>query len=150
MTSIRHTHLSSAESQLGPKTQPRKWAILPEDDHRQLQRHLELCERTRQPAWPLLAHVLHHKIMTTEPVRNTQAHDLVTGGCRVIYSVDGGPFQTGLLAHRARSGVGSGVIPVSSLLGATMIGMRVGQRAPLLRDDGTIGTIAVLGVVQQA
>lgn len=138
----------SGPSYTGPRTRPRKWAILPEADHQQLQQHLEHCESTRHPAWTLLAHVLHHKIMTTEPVTNTHSTDLVTGGCHVVYSVDGGPFETGLLVQRARASLGSGVIPVASLLGATLIGMRVGQRAPLLRDDGTIGTITVLGVNQ--
>ncbi len=148
MSDIHDGNLPNPENHHGPKTRPRKWSILPEADHRQLRRHLDLCEGTGTPASKLLAHVLLHKIATTEPVRDMLARDLVTGGCRVIYSVDGGPIQTGLLVHRARSGLASGVVPVSSLLGATLIGMRVGQRAPLLRDDGTVGTITVQGVIQ--
>ncbi len=148
MSSIHDTYLPVPESRAGPKTRPRTWSILPDADHRQLRRHLDLCEDGRHPASALLAYVLRYKIMATEPVWNVYASDLVTGRCRVIFSVDRGPIQTGLLAHRARSGLASGVIPVCSLLGATLIGMRVGQHAPLLREDGTIGTISVLGVVQ--
>jgi hypothetical protein len=39
-----------------------------------------------------------------------------------------------------------GIISVASLIGATLIGMRKLQRAPLLRDDGEIETIVVLDV----
>ena len=146
MTSIHDTLSSSTDKRLGPKTRSRRRSILPEADHLQLQRHLELCEGLQQPAWRLLAYILHNKIMTTEPVGNLIARDLVTGGCCVTYSLDGGPGQTGLLVHRARSGSGSGVIPVSSLLGATLIGMRVGQRAPLLCEDDAIMSLSVLDV----
>ncbi|MDX2482693.1 MAG: hypothetical protein QNK42_03440 [Pseudodonghicola sp.] len=146
MSSIHHTRLSGPANTLGPKARSRKWSILPEVDYRQLQHHLNQCESTGHPASPLLSHVLLHKLMTLEPVDNVYAGDLVTGGCQVAYSIDQNPALTGLLVHRARSGEASGVIPVSSLLGATLIGMRVGQRAPLLQEDGTIGTLSVLGV----
>jgi hypothetical protein len=53
----------------------------------------------------------------------------------------------------ARSGVLSmsrmpipGCLLVASLLGATLIGMRKLQKAPLLRDDGQIETVVVLDV----
>ena len=150
MIRSRETHLSVPGNHPGPRTPPRKWAILPEDDHRQLQKHLEICESARKPGWAMLAHVLHHKIMTAEPVKSVPADGLVTGGCRVTFSVDGGPHQTGLLTQRARSGLGGCVIPVSSLLGATLIGMRVGQRAPLPSVDGTVCTVAVLDVAHPA
>lgn len=138
------------ESGLGTSTRPRvprrKWAILPADDYRQLQRHLDLCESARPPGWAMLAHVLHHKIMTAEPVPTVRVNDMVTDGCRVTYSVDDGPPQIGLLTQRARSGLDNGVIPVFSLMGATLIGMRIGQRAPLPSVDGTVYTVTVLDV----
>ncbi|TDE33064.1 hypothetical protein [Antarcticimicrobium sediminis] len=146
MSSIHHTRLPSSANTLGPKARSHKWSILPEADYRQLQHHLNQCESTGRPASLLLSHVLLHKLMTLEPVDNVYAGDLVTGGCQVAYSVDQKPASSGLLVHRARSGGASGVIPVSSLLGATLIGMRTGQRAPLLHEDGTIGTLSVLSV----
>ncbi|MFZ1469999.1 MAG: hypothetical protein WAT09_13630 [Paracoccaceae bacterium] len=139
-------NLSILDNNAGPRIPPRKWAILPADDYRQLQRHLELCENTRPPGWAMLAHVLHHKIMTAEPVPIRRVTDMVTGGCRVTYAVDDGPPQIGLLTQRARSGLHNGVIPVSSLMGATLIGMRIGQRAPLPSVDGTVYTVTVLDV----
>lgn len=146
MKSIDDTFPSDTQNQFGPRSRPRMRTLLPEVDHQRLQQHLQLCEREGHPAWKLLAYVLRDKIMTTEPVVNLHAPNLVTGGCRVTYSVNGGEGQTGLLIHRARSGSRSGVIPVSSLLGATLIGMRAGQRAPLLCEDGTIESLAVLDV----
>jgi hypothetical protein len=146
MTSIQNTRIFGRDTYFGPRIPPRKRSILPETDHQKLQQHLGLCEGLRQPSWTLLAYVLHNKILTTEPIASLYARDLVTGGCHVTYSVNGGPRQTGLLVHRARSGSSSGVIPVASLLGATLIGMRVGQRAPLLSEDGAIMSVSILNV----
>lgn len=146
MTSIHETDTTATLNQVALRTRPRIRAVLPEADHKLLQRHLVQCEEMRLPHWTLLAYVLHHKIMNTEPVAEFHAGDLVTGGCEVSYSVNGGPEQKALISHRARSGVGSGVILVASLLGATLIGMRVGQRAPLLREDGEILSLSVLDV----
>lgn len=150
MTSISQTQLRRPEGRHGPKVLGPESSALPEADHQQLRHHLDQCETSRKPGWTLLSNVLRHKAMKTEPVRDLQDSDLATGGSHVTFSVDGGHAQSGLLSHQARSGLASGVIPVSSLLGATLIGMRVGQRAPLLFDDGSIGTVQVLGVVQPA
>lgn len=148
MTSISQTHLRRPETRQGPKVLGPESSALPETDHQQLRRHLDQCETTRRPGWALLANVLRHKAMKTQPVRDLHDSDLATGGSHVTFCVDNGHQQTGLLSHQARTGLASGVIPVSSLLGATLIGMRVGQRAPLLFDDGSIGTVTVLGVAQ--
>lgn len=148
MANIGEITRSAPAFRLGPKRQGRPPALLPDSDYRRLHEHLEQCEAADQPARPLLAHVLDHKIRTTRPAGDAELGDVVTGGCRVTYSVDGAPSETGLLVHRARSDLGSGVIPVASLLGATLIGMQVGQRAPLLFEDGRVGAISVLAVPQ--
>jgi len=146
MSSIRQTRLSSSETPPDARARLRNRSILPEADYRHLQHHLNQCDSTAQTASPFLSHVILRKLTTRQPSADAQAGDLVTGGCQVVYSVDRHPAAIGLLVHRARAGGASGVIPVSSLLGATLIGMRVGQRAPLLHEDGTIGTLSVLGV----
>lgn len=146
MTGTRQARAPTTLSQSGPRTRPRVRKVLPEADYLSLQRHLEQCEHMRQHDWTLLAYVLRHKIMTTEPVADLFVPGLVTGGCQVTYSVNGGASQTGLISHRARSGSGSGVISVASLLGATLIGMRLGQRAPLLCADGAVMSLSVLDV----
>ena len=146
MTCIHDTIAFTTDLHPSPRTPSRVRSDLPEADYLHLQRHLEMCDVVQRPAWRLLAHVLRNKIATTRPVAEHNARDLVTGGSCVTYAVDGGPGETGLLVHRARSGSGSGVIPVSSLLGATLIGMRIGQRAALLCEDGAIMSVTVLEV----
>ena len=139
-------HEPGCTNRVGPRAGARKWAILPADDYQQLQRHLDLCESARPPGWAMLAHVLRHKIMSVDPVMTARVKDMVTGGSRVTYAVDDGAPQDGLLTQRARSGQQNGVIPVFSLMGATLIGMRTGQRAPLPSVDGTVYTVTVLDV----
>lgn len=135
----------------GPGFRPRIRSVLPDADHQQLQRHLEACERNKGSSWTLLAYVLHSKIANIEPITTPAERDIVTGGCRVSYSVNGGANQTGLLVHEARpNALSSGVIAVPSLLGATLIGMRIGQRAPLLCEGGAILSVLVVDVVPPA
>lgn len=119
---------------------------LPEADYEKLQEHLEDCECALRPNSKLLAYVLANKLMNTRPVSGVHRDDVVVGGSRVTYVIDQEVAQTGLLSHRARTGLSSGVIPVASLLGATLIGMRAGGRAPLLYEDGTIRKLFVTGV----
>ncbi|MFP7571184.1 hypothetical protein [Marivita sp. S2033] len=122
--------------------------FLPESDYAKLRDHLADCEAALRPSSALLAHVLSHKLMTTEPVSGAPDTSVVVGGCHVTYSIDDGVAQSGLLVHNARAGMASGVIPVASLLGAALIGMRAGHHAPLLREDGSIGRVKVLDAGQ--
>lgn len=119
---------------------------LPEADYEKLQEHLEHCECALRPSSKLLAYVLANKLMNTRPVSDFHCDDLVVGGSRVTYIVDTEAAQTGLLSHRARTGLSTGIIPVASLLGATLIGMRIGGRAPLLFEDGSIRRLFVTDV----
>lgn len=125
--------------------------VLPEVDYRHLLQHLEVCEENRGPAWILLAYVLQNKLANTKPVKTPVGQDIVTGGSLVSYSVGGGAPSSGLLVHRVRPGVQQGdVIKVASLLGATLIGMRAGQRGPLLCEDGSVKSLLVLDTVPPA
>ncbi len=121
-------------------------STLPEADHQKLQTHLENCDGAILPGSTLLAYVLANKLMNTRPVADLHRSDLVVGGSLVTYAVDGDGPQTGLLVHSARTGTAGGVIRVASLLGATLIGMQLGQRAPLLQEDGSISTLRVIDV----
>ena len=95
----------------------------------------------------MLAYVLHSKIANIERIPAPVERDIVTGARRVFYSVNGGAIETGLLVHDARPNAPlSGVISVPSLLGATLIGMRIGQRPSLLCEGGVILSIMVVDV----
>jgi len=146
MFSVRRLQPATPNDTVCSMTSPREAAKLPAADRQELRHHLETCETASHVARPFLAHLLRHKLTSPEKLGSAAPNDVVVGGCCVSYSIDGGQGRTGLLLHRARKGSGSGVIPVSSLLGATLIGMRVGIRAPLLCDNGTIVALTVLKV----
>lgn len=146
MTRILQMHPAPTDTSTRPTTPVRAATPLPASDRQHLVRHLKRCVSDGTPPRPLLQHVLDHKVKVTHSVDGACPDDLVCCGRLVTWSVDGGPARTGLLTHRARAGANSGVIAVASLLGATLIGMRVGQRAPLLCDDGTIVSLEILNV----
>ncbi|RKF14767.1 hypothetical protein D6850_07765 [Roseovarius spongiae] len=129
----------------GPRMRPMRSVALPDEDRRQLRRHLRQVDASGRT---FLGHVLRHKVESSAPDEDETPRDVVTGASCVTYAIDDGPAQTGLLNHRARPGAASGVIPVCSLLGAALIGMRKGQSAPLLCEDGAIVTLTVLDVDQ--
>ncbi len=146
MSRIQRLHTAEPASRTIRKSPTRVARHLPAADRQHLERHLKRCADDGTPAAPLLRHVLDHKVQSTTPLEGQCPRDLVCSGRLVTWSVDGGPARTGLLSHRARTGSHSGVIAVASLLGATLMGMRVGQQAPLLREDGAILSLTVLKV----
>ncbi len=143
MHSTDPNRLTTSDGYSGVKTAPMRAAALPDEDRRLLKQLLQQPDIADRP---FLGHVLRHKISATVQGDRDMCNEVVTGSTCVTYSVDGGPAQTGLLHHRARTISDTGVIPVCSNLGATLIGMQVGQRAPLLREDGTIASLRVLDV----
>lgn len=96
----------------------------------------------------MLAYVLQNRIVNTEPSHRPVDRDIVVGRNEVIYSVSGASVEVGLLVHQPNVGPRQRrTIPVSSLLGATLIGMRIGQRAPLLCEDGSVKSLVVVDTV---
>ncbi|MEQ8933169.1 MAG: hypothetical protein RIE24_03285 [Silicimonas sp.] len=94
-------------------------------------------------AYPIiLTGFLRHKLRTAGAAPDPVPDSLVTAGCLVTYMVSDSDIETEFLTFDPMPSVGS--IPVSSLLGATMIGMRRGQKAPLLREDGGIVSLVIL------
>lgn len=127
------------------RVRPRGRAVLPVADYDLLLEYLEICERDRGPNWALLAYVLQNRIVNTEPSHRPVDRDIVVSGSKVTYSVGGASVEVGLLVHQPNAGPRQrGIIPVSSLLGATLIGMRIGQRAPLLCEDGSVKSLVVV------
>lgn len=151
MSSIRHPRPSANGHPEPPVSRTHGTPVLADADRRQLLRHLAWCEAAERDASPYLGHVLRHRIAASSPCGMEPPADAVAGGCRVAYSIGDGPARTGLLAHNARdAATGIGVIPVLSLLGATLIGLRVGQTVPMLCEDGTVTRLTVLGVARPA
>lgn len=115
---------------------------LTRSDRTSLERLLQDRVMSETPYPVILTGFLRHKFRTAIPVREPAPVDLVTGGCHVHYMISGGGLQSGVLTFNAMHQVGA--ISVASTLGATMIGMRRRQRAPMLREDGTLDTLVIL------
>ncbi|WP_299822097.1 hypothetical protein [uncultured Jannaschia sp.] len=92
----------------------------------------------------LLEGLLRHKLRISRGAAEPAPQELVVAGCHVTYEIGGEDARSGMLAMNPVPFPGH--VLVASLLGATLIGMRVLQRAPLLRDDGRIDTVFVLDV----
>lgn len=105
-------------------------------------RHLADQEIQRHP---VLAHVMKHKISTAQRPLTRLNRCTVTGNCIVTYRFGSGPERVGLLCHWARTET-IGFMPVRSVLGATLIGLRIGQSAPLILTDCSIERVRVLAV----
>ena len=115
---------------------------LTRSDRTSLERLLQDRVMFETPYPIILTGFLRHKLRTAIPVREPAPVDLVTGGCHLYYMISGGGLQSGVLTFNALHQVGA--ILVASMLGATMIGMRRRQRAPMLREDGTVETLVIL------
>lgn len=115
--------------------QPRGRAVLPVADYDLLLEYLEICEHDRGPNWTLLAYVLQNRIVNTEPSHQPVDRDIVVSGSEVTYSVSGASVEVGRLVHQPNAGPRQrGIIWVSSLLGATLIGIRAERRATSVRS----------------
>lgn len=146
MTSIDHSHIHpSLPAGAQPVTPASRLpTALGDADRALLEQHLQRVEIIREPSWAMLAHVLRHKILTAERLTGPAPDGLVTGETWVTYMVSGGMAETVFLTHGPVSEAPKGAIAVASLLGATLIGMRALHRAPMLREDGSVVTLAVL------
>lgn len=96
------------------------------------------------PNPPLLNGLLRYKLRISRGVPEPATSEIVVAGSLVSYMISGEGARAGVLTMN--SAPIPGHILVASLLGATLIGMRKLQKAPLLRDDGQIDTLVVLDV----
>ncbi|WP_291731463.1 hypothetical protein [Leisingera sp. F5] len=92
----------------------------------------------------LLAGFLRHKLRISRGAPEPAPEDLVTAGCEVVYMTNDGVIRSGLLTFDLNPK--SEHVPVETLLGATLIGMQMLQKAPLLRDSGDIDAVVVIDV----
>lgn len=148
MSNLQEHRLSAFANRRHAQFGFRACAAVPESDYHRLIAYQKQCEGSDEPVSVLLSYVVRHKLMTLRPVRNLYSADTVSGGRQFEYALDRGPVEIGLLAHRARWGQPAGVVPANSILGVTLLGMRAGQRAPLLCENGSVRSVRVLRVVQ--
>jgi hypothetical protein len=117
------------------------------EDARRLREHLARCERIGSGVYPLLGAFIRAKLADAvigDP--HQVGPDIATGYSLVIYAVDGMASRSQVLSHWPSPIRGGFGLSTCSLLGATLLGMKVGERSPLLRADGTTGTVELLGI----
>ncbi|MFG6539029.1 hypothetical protein [Sulfitobacter sp. CS16] len=109
-----------------------------------VERLLSLGLTAECPNPALIEGFLHHKLRMARPAPEPTPTNLVVAGRLVSFMTNGGKPRSGMLTFVP--GDDAGCIPVTSFLGATMLGMQALQKAPLLREDGWIDTLVVLDV----
>jgi hypothetical protein len=122
-------------------------AWLTDEDARRLREHLARCETIGSGIYPLLGEFIRAKLADAA-IGDLQriGSDTAIGYSRVIYAVDGLAPQSQVLSHWRYPVTGGFGLPICTFLGATLLGMKAGQRSPLLRADGTTGTVELLGI----
>jgi hypothetical protein len=114
-------------------------------DAEMMQRHLQHCEMHLSGIVALVGEVLRQKLAHGRRLGpEAVAAPVATGGATLGYRLGGD--QPGILArlcYRVRLRDEPGVVPLRSLLGATLIGMRLGETAPLLLSDGSLTEVTL-------
>lgn len=109
-----------------------------------VERLLRLGFTENCPNPTLIEGFLRHKLRMARPAPEPAPANLVVAGRHVAFATSGGKARSGMLT--LVPGEGAGCIPVTSFLGATMLGMQKRQKVPLLREDGWIDTLVVLDI----
>lgn len=121
--------------------------VLTKSDRRALVDHIQRADKVGTGAFAMLARLLGLKLLYGTVLADGKIDPkAATGGSRVIFAIDDEKPQTGRLFHYdefAEEDIG---IHVGSLLGATLIGMKVDTRVPFLQADGTFRRVHLLTV----
>lgn len=73
--------------------------------------------------------------------------DRARGGSRVLYALDGSPPVEQLLGHWRPDAVTENILPITSILGICLLGMKARQRVPLVRSDGSLAGVWLEAVI---
>ncbi|GAW36697.1 hypothetical protein RA2_03772 [Roseovarius sp. A-2] len=144
ITRITHPPAESDFRSLFERSTVEAGFLLTVDDRLGIEHLLRYRGTRNSPNPPLLNGLLRHKLRISRGALEPASPDLVVAGRRVTYMISGEGARTDVLSMSPVPAPGH--IPVASLLGATLIGMRKMQKVPLLRDDGQIEVVVVLDV----
>lgn len=116
-------------------------------DRRALADHIQRADRIGTGVHIMLARLLSQKLLYTPVVEDDRiGPPYATGGARLTYAIDDLEPRSGHLRHETTPDFGQDSIPVATLLGATLIGMQAGSRAPLLQADGSFRRLWLIGL----
>jgi hypothetical protein len=140
------THLLTGSAhQLSFKAPPLKDRFqLTQSDRVGIERLLSLGLTAQCPYPALIEGFLRHKLRLSRPAPDPTPTNLVVAGRHVSYMITGGNARSGIVTFVPSKDVRS--IPVTTFLGATMLGMHKRQRMSVLREDGGIDTLVVLDI----
>lgn len=121
--------------------------VLTKADRRALAEHIVRADKVGTGAFEMLTRLLSQKLLYAT-VREDDKIGAATaaGGSRVTYAIDDQEPQSGQLFHHDEYALGQNGIHVGTLLGATLIGMKAGNRAPFLQADGSFRSVRLLSV----
>ena len=119
-------------------------------DYALLERHwLDVKSRTDSYG-VLLARLIRRKLGDARVVLPADIEDdIATGNSCVAFYVEGCPPEVRRLVHWEHEDVFGQTLLVPTLAGVTLLGMKEGQRAPILRADGTVREVELTKVVYQ-
>ena len=109
-----------------------------------IERFLRFAANSHVVYSPILIGLLQHKLRNSRPAPDPTPASLATSGREVTYMISGAGAVKGVLSFGLVCRAGE--LPVHTLLGATLLGMKPLQKSALLNEDGDIGTVVVLNV----
>ena len=121
--------------------------LLTRTDRRALANHIQRADRVGTGVAVMLARLLSQKLLYARVVDDEKAHAAVAfGGSRATFAIDELAPRSGYLFHNEEFAHSQSGIHVATLLGATLIGMKAGARAPFLQADGSFRSVSLLSV----
>ena len=124
---------------------------LPKRDRRIVAECIQRADAIGTGVHVMLVRLLSKKLLYAPPqMVDGVFGSIATEGARVTFSIDDLSPLTGRLFHGETHAPGQGGIPVASLLGATLIGMNAGIKAPFLQADGSFRTVRLINVDHHA
>jgi len=116
------------------------------NDYWQLQEHRRRYEQLGSNKFLYLARLIRTKSSSAKVVSFDELPEgVVTGNALISFSIDGNRSETRSLYHWNYPTHARGV-PMRSLLGITLLGMRAGQRAKVVDREDTTAEVQVLAV----
>lgn len=115
-----------------------------------MQEHRRRCQELSGAKFLRLARLIRARSSDAQVVDADELpDDIVTGAALITFAVGRHRPETRRL-YQWDCPARVGGLPIGSFLGATLIGMSAGQRAPLIDGDGVVGVVQVLAVHAQA
>ena len=144
MTMYTERNTFDDPSQLKEPGGPKNEISLTIADRFNIERFLGFAENGGIIYSDTLLALLRQKLRLAREAPHPAPAHLATFGRRVVYQLDkadpaDGILSFGIVCH-------AGEIPVHSTLGATIIGMKTGQKAIVDTDEGVIRTLVLLDV----